>query len=219
LDQGVGQRIPKNTIRSWHRGHVSDIATAIETAIANGWIEPSQDSATFTALNVLVAWIQAYGSLRSGSYVPIFRIGDEAQREILTAAIEQLGAPFTVERVDQSRTTEIRITEDASLLGRVLACLGAPVGRKTESDYVIPAYVYGDSSQASQYIAVWLIQYGVTDGDEVRFDSPSRFPDSFVQTLESLGASVVGVEYQPDGSMSFESEHVEELFSECPPGV
>jgi hypothetical protein len=151
--------VPESSIQSWRRGSRPYATRALEQARARGWCEPPADSETATALTTLLTWLLARGSLRE-TYYPVFGATTTAQRERFDAVAATLSLSYeTVRPDDPSWPTELRPTEDGSLLGRVLYALGAPRLGEPQTAAPIPAIAYHSTRHAQQVADVWCLHH------------------------------------------------------------
>ncbi|SDD59890.1 protein of unknown function [Natrinema hispanicum] len=79
----------------------------------------------------------------NGLYQPSFALNHRGEESHVIDAIELAGVDYLVVDGREGRADEARPTEDASVLGRVLAVLGAPVGPKTDTRLSLPDYLEG----------------------------------------------------------------------------
>ena len=137
--------LPRSRIRPWMDGSRPDPVRAIETAEDYGWLDLEYGACPFRGLNILVAWIFAGGSINK-SFVPSFTIDDDEMLAVLARVCDCANTPSArIERTeDDCRATEAVIEVDASVFGRLLVALGAPVGNKGPADDIaLPAYLMG----------------------------------------------------------------------------
>ncbi|SET50782.1 hypothetical protein SAMN04488694_107176 [Natrinema hispanicum] len=135
---------PRPRIRTWiDRGGEPDCVRGLETAREYGWLEADYDNPEFTALNTLVANVFSGGSITATNYQPSFALNHRGEESHVIDAIELAGVDYQVVDGREGRADEARPTEDASVLGRVLAVLGAPVGPKTDTRLSLPDYLEG----------------------------------------------------------------------------
>ena len=139
--QAIASRleIPRSRIRPWLDGGVPDPVRAIDTAREHGWLALGPTDEAFAPLNVLVANVFAGGSVTKQTYQPMFALAS-ADASVIDA-LEASGAGATIVADREERADEARPSEDGSILGRVLACLGAPVGVKADQRLTLPAYL------------------------------------------------------------------------------
>lgn len=155
--------LPRGRVRAWLEGSVPDPVRGIQRASEHGWIDPGADSGTFRGLNALVAWIFSGGSIDSRWYVPRFSVDREENRELIDRAFEALGVEYDfIRSTSAHRATEYRPVEDAAVLGRVLAVLGAPTGTKNDRSSIhVPAYLDEASDRVRrEFIQVYLLNRG-----------------------------------------------------------
>lgn len=135
--------LPRSRIRPWLDGSKPDPVHAIQTAESIGWLEIEYSSSIFAGLNVLVASIFSAGSIRTDAFVPSITVDTNNDLERLQCAFQLVGVDHdTVHSSTSNRAIEIRPTEHASVLGRVLVALGAPAGDKNRaSDLSLPEYL------------------------------------------------------------------------------
>ena len=141
--------LPRSRIRPWMDGAQPDPVRAIETAETYGWLDLEYGECPFHGLNILVAWIFAGGSINQ-AFTPSFTVDDEEMLAVLARVCECANTPAArIERADDDgRATEAVIEREASVFGRLLVALGAPVGVKaTDGELVLPAYLMGAPEQ------------------------------------------------------------------------
>lgn len=141
--QAVSTRLelPRSRIRPWMDGAKPDCVRGIERAESNGWIPLENSSSNLRMLAELVAWIFSGGSI-TRNYVPLFVADDDRQEQRLTRLLDEVGCGALVKERGEGRATEIRPRDDASVFGRVLAILGAPVGEKNrDADVRLPDWL------------------------------------------------------------------------------
>lgn len=167
--------LPRSRIRPWIRDPDGDRNPArpdavrgIQTAESHGWIPARYDTKTFPTLNRAVAWILSGGSIDGERYVPLFTVGGEATLNDLETLLDQLGVGCTTSREievepESKRAAEYRPAADASVLGRVLSLLGAPVGSKNaDASIELPAYLNNASDPIRrEFVEVYLRNRGV----------------------------------------------------------
>ena len=138
---GTALELPAERIRLWLKGGKPDPVRGIETASANGWLDPEPDSDMASALVELLAHVLAGGSINE-TFVPAITVGRRTDRETIEAAFAAVGVNAYCRHVDSDgRATELYPATDASVLGRCLVAMGAPHGSKTALD-AVPAVVW-----------------------------------------------------------------------------
>lgn len=131
---GVG----RNRARSWvHEGRTPPITTTLDTLADRGLFGLRYDDPETQALNTLVSWLCAVGTLRP-DYQPLFSTTDQT-RDTLLAQLDTLG--IEPAHVPDSGPGSVRV-EDGNPLGRLFAVLGAPRGTRSTVRYGPPAYLY-----------------------------------------------------------------------------
>lgn len=151
--------LPRGRIRPWLDGAKPDAVRAIEVADARGWLTPETGSPVFRGLNALVAWIFSGGSISRETYAPYFVADSRRDRELLRWAASIVGVELDITRPGGGRRAqEHRPKEHASVLGRVLVILGAPIGEKNvQSDLTIPPYLMDAPRKSKmEFAAVYL---------------------------------------------------------------
>jgi hypothetical protein len=133
---------PRSRIRTWiDDGGAPDVVRGLETARDYGWLEAGYDDPEFTALNTLVANIFSGGSIAEQYHQPSFAINHLGEDSHIFDALELAGVKYTVVDDRDGRADEARPTDGGTVLGRVLAVLGAPVGPKADKELSLPPYL------------------------------------------------------------------------------
>ena len=129
---GNALELPPSRIRAWLNGGMPDPVRGIQTAIDHGWVDP--DETTTAALVELLAHVLAGGSINE-RFVPAITIDDSVTVDDVRSVFEALDVDSHIrnEEVD-NRATEVIPATDASVLGRCLVAIGAPVGEKVGLD-------------------------------------------------------------------------------------
>lgn len=140
---GNALELPRSRVRSWLDGGIPDPLRGIQRAETHGWLDLDPQSDVFRGLNVLTAWVFSGGSIEGEWYVPRFAVDGEENEERIDCAFEAVGIEYDFIRSSASnRATEYRPKEDGSILGRILALLGAPIGVKNEGSRIqLPNYL------------------------------------------------------------------------------
>lgn len=136
--------LPRSRVRPWLNGSKPDPARALDRLARHGWDDLAWTTAPFTGLNVLVAWIFAGGSINQ-AWIPRFAVNSDRERAVLDAACANANVEGTYRReAATDRSTEFDVGVDGSVLGRLLAVLGAPVGAKyPDRELRLPRYLEG----------------------------------------------------------------------------
>lgn len=194
--------LPRSRIRPWVRKPDADRkparpdpVRAIQAAESHDWIPLTYESNEFRALNQLVAWIFSGGSIRKGQFVPLFAIGGNSDRFRLVGLFDGLGIEYAIVREDETgRATEYRPTTHASVLGRVLSLLGAPVGTKNvDAPIQLPAYLDGSpDSVRRDFVDVYLQNRGHCHGEKDVITLREERSETYLRELAALIADVSG---------------------------
>lgn len=155
--------LPRSRVRPWMEGSRPDAVRAIMVAEDKGWVNFHRNREIFRGLNVLVAWIFSGGSIIQDNYSPLFVVDNPNQRDLLDITGGILGVEFEFTREGEGmRSDEMSPNKHGTVLGRVLHCLGGPVGDKNEKNpSSIPEYLAeADSIIARDFITVYVINRG-----------------------------------------------------------
>jgi hypothetical protein len=129
---GNALELPPSRVRGWIGDSMPDSVRGINTAVAHGWLEPSPDSAEAAGLVQLAAHVISGGSINQ-TWVPAVAVGRNAPADWIQNGFRLVGVKTTTRHENSdSRATEILPTDDASVLGRCLTCLGVPRGAKND---------------------------------------------------------------------------------------
>lgn len=173
------------TIQSWRRGSKPYVRNGIETIRELGWVSPQAESDTALGLTGLLAWAHARGTIRHDSYYPVFTIDCPENRPHFKKLAKKLDLKYELIREEQSRSTEIRISENGSALGRVLNTLGVPLNDADVEERSLPAYLYHRTSHARQFVTTWCEHYAEGD-EELEITVPLRLGKRFADGLMVL---------------------------------
>lgn len=174
--------LPPSRVRGWIKDAVPDSVRAINTAIGRGWLAPEPESQTAAALTKLAGHILAGGSINQ-NWVPAVSCGSRASVEWIEQAFQAVGVATSTRNADSdSRATEVVPTEDSSVLGRCLSCLGVPRGSKRELDALPSAFEFVPS-EARRAIAVIIVRHRGVEYDDkattrVMSERPRAYHDS-----------------------------------------
>ncbi|WP_306060198.1 hypothetical protein [Natronococcus wangiae] len=136
--------LPRSRLRTWiDEDGAPDAMRAIETARDHGWLNCEYDDSEFAGLNALVANVLSGGSITERHYRPMFTINHRGEDSHIFDALELANVPYEVVDDRDGRADEARPSDGGTVLGRVLAVLGAPVGPKADQRLELPAYLEG----------------------------------------------------------------------------
>jgi|GEM_PF-211793 len=190
--------IPRSRLRPWLDGSLPDPVRAIERVDGLGWL--LEDEGHFgadvgRALNVLVTWVFSGGSLKSDTFTPFFTVDDFDDADRLEAAGDIVGVDMDFTRsAAENRATELRPVRNASLLGRVLAVLGAPVGEKNAAaDIRLPDYLR-DAPELTlrEFVQVYLDNRGQRYPDKGTITMQESRSQGYLESLAALVQRVTG---------------------------
>ncbi len=197
--------LPRYQIETWvDDGGKPDVVRGVETAQAHDWLDVDVSSKQFAALNTLVAAVFSGGTINE-NYVPAFAPDtDGVTFTRVKDALDQLGAGTKTRGDDDpDRATEVLPGEDASVLGRVLVALGAPLGAKnTDADVSLPAYLDDSPHQVRQeFVEVYVWNRGQQAGEGETVQILEKRPEQFREELGVLIEDVADapVYIRPDG--------------------
>lgn len=190
--------VPRSRLRPWLDGSLPDPVRAIERVDGLGWL--LEDEGDFgadvgRALNVLVTWVFSGGSLKSDTFTPFFTVDDFDDADRLEAAGAVVGVDMDFTRsAAESRATELRPVRNASLLGRVLAVLGAPVGEKNAAaDIQLPDYLR-DAPELTlrEFVQVYIDNRGQRYPDKGTITMQESRAQGYLESLAALVQRVTG---------------------------
>lgn len=194
--------LPRNQIRTWVDGDGKpDVVRGVEVAREQGWLDVDVTTKRFNALNSLVAAVFSGGTIND-RFEPAFspdRDGITFTR--VNDALAQLGCGSKLrgDDGDPDRPAEILPGSDASVLGRVLVALGAPLGGKTsDTDVSLPAYLDTAPEYLSRdFVEIYLWNRGQRAGDggtiQITEDRPKEFFEELGELIRGLTPESVTV--------------------------
>ncbi|MDB2293678.1 hypothetical protein PM085_15580 [Halorubrum ezzemoulense] len=181
---GTALELPAGRVRPWLNGGRPDPVRGIETASANGWLDPECDMAG--ALVKLLAHVLAGGSINE-TFVPAITIGRRVDREAIEAAFAAVGVDTHCRHANSDgRATELYPATDASVLGRCLVAMGAPQGAKTALD-AVPAVVWeSPKSIRRRFVEVYVAHRGLHFETKATTRIQEERPKSYIVDLHKL---------------------------------
>lgn len=186
---GTALDLPRGRVRSWLEGSIPDPVRGIQRATKRGWLGSDHNSRRFRGLNALTAWVFSGGSIDSQWYVPRFVVDRETNRSPIDRAFDAVGVEYDFVRSSSShRATEYRPVEDGTLLGRVLAVLGAPVGSKNQrSPTELPDYLEEAPDLVRQeFIQVYLRNRGQRSSTKATVTFREARDQGYLQALAEV---------------------------------
>ncbi|SDQ63607.1 hypothetical protein [Natronobacterium texcoconense] len=194
--------LPRGRVRPWLEGSKPDPVRAIDTAREYGWLECTDDDPEFRGLNVLVANVFSGGSIDARFYQPSFSIDGEGNDRVFDA-LERAGVDYRVVDGRSGRTDEVRPADDASILGRVLAVLGAPTGPKADQHLTLPAYLEGAPDEIREAFAdAYLENRAIGHEDKDTLHLQERRNRGYLADLADLLDDVA------DGGVALREQHI-----------
>lgn len=185
--------LPRGRIRPWLDGGEPDAVRAIDAAREHGWVNVAYDDAAFTALNTLVANVFSGGSIAERNYSPSFALNHRGEDSHVIDALELAGVEYQFVADRDGRGDESRPTTDGTVLGRVLAVLGAPVGPKAEQDLTLPTYLKdAPTSVREQFVFAYLENRAVEHEGKATLKVREERNRDYLEGLANLIDDVAG---------------------------
>lgn len=194
--------LPRYQIEAWvDDDAMPDVVRGVETARANGWIDVDVTTMRFAALNTLIAGVFSGGSITSDWFVPSFAVDTAGVTSArICDALAKLDAGHkTRAAADSDRATEVLPAADASVLGRVLVALGAPVGQKHDGAAVsLPDYLSDAPADVREgFVQVYLWNRGQRPGNgetvAINESRPRHFRRDLATLVEDVADEPVSV--------------------------
>lgn len=192
--------LPPGRVRGWLKDTVPDPVRAVQIAEDLGWIDARYQDEAFRGLNGLVAWVFSGGSIRTENYVPLFAVDSSTARNLLSSFAESAGTPITLSRKgDDERAREYRPDEHASVLGRALYLLGAPVGSKNpEANLRLPSYLDDAPAQTRwEFVRAYVLNRGAENPESrvtiLREERSKQYLYSLADFIEDVAGAPVSV--------------------------
>ncbi|ADD03885.1 uncharacterized protein Nmag_0293 [Natrialba magadii ATCC 43099] len=186
--------LPRSRIRTWvDQGGEPDAVRAIDTARGYGWLECTPDDDIFAGLNALVANVFSGGSIADSHYRPSFALNHRGEDSHVIDALELVGVDYQIVDDRDGRADEARPTEDGTVLGRVLAVLGAPVGPKADQLLSLPDYlVVGSVDVRETFVYAYLENRAVHHEGKDTMTITEERNDSYLSSLAVLINDIAG---------------------------
>jgi len=206
--------LPRSRIRPWVDGNSRpDPVRAIGTMERRNWDNLAWRGDTLAALNVLLAWIYSGGSIDVKRYVPGFTTTGRTHQDLIHAA-DELGITFGSRHEDEeSRATELVPSKDASIFGRLLVALGAPIGSKSDRDSPsLPDYL--QHPDCPYHLGLDFARVAVRNRGTKRPDRPNhpvqlteQRSEDYSRSFRTFLGDIVGdhdaIRGQPDSNVTF----------------
>lgn len=181
---GNALELPPSRVRGWLNGGQPDPVRGIETASANGWLEPDCDMTG--ALVELLAHVLAGGSINE-TFVPAISTGRRVDHAQIEDAFAAVGVDTHQRHADSDgRATELYPATDASVLGRCLVAMGAPHGGKTSLN-ALPAVVWeSPESIRKRFVETYVSHRGAHFETKATTRIQEERPASYLKDLHGL---------------------------------
>lgn len=191
--------VPRSMVRKWVDDNaIPYVAQGVQTVERRGWDDLDWDGAEMHALAHLVAWTFSSGTIHHRKFDPVFVVDDDHDLTRLADSLRCLGLRPQAIDADGERDRAVRgetmsVSADGVVLGRLLAALGAPVGRKAGvDDLQLPQWL----TRAPERIRRAFAQTYVANrarGERVATVTFSEDrPDSYTEALVALLRDVTG---------------------------
>jgi len=186
--------LPRSRIRAWvdHNG-APDAARAVDEAHWLGWLG-ALDTERQVHFATLIAGVFSGGSIATELYAPSWTVDNQSVTDALETALQGIGCSVKCrhEPVDH-RPAEILPERHGSLLGRVLVCMGAPLGQKaTDDDLRVPPRLFDAPEEVRvAFCEVYLRnRLSPTDGrasGPIMEDRPAMYREQLAELFQSVG--------------------------------
>lgn len=194
--------LPRGRIRTWVDGEgMPDPARAIDRARTRGWLDLDADDAHPWVR--LVAWIFSGGSISRDTFEPLFFVRDRMtgldrnELDVLRGALDDIGTGHQlVDRDISDRATHIGPAEDAVLVGRLLAAMGAPVGEKhAEMNIALPDWLSESSLETKRAFArIYILNRGTLRDHEPIWHLREQRPEEYHEEIVELFRTASGLD-------------------------
>ncbi|ELY73213.1 hypothetical protein [Natrinema pallidum] len=182
--------LPRGRVRPWLDGAAPDAVNAIDTARSYGWLGAEYDDPEFRALNTLVANVFSGGSITEQHYQPSFALAEDSH---VTDALERAGVEYQLVTDRDGRADEARPTDDGTVLGRVLAVLGAPAGPKAGQRLALPTYLErAPDAVRTQFVGAYLANRAVAHQGKATLTVREDRNRTYLESLAALCDDVAG---------------------------
>ncbi|SDM47038.1 hypothetical protein SAMN04487949_1772 [Halogranum gelatinilyticum] len=201
--QAVSTRVdlPRSRIRPWMDGAKPDAVRGIDAAVGREWLPLEADSRMFGPMVELVAWVFSGGSIND-RWVPHFSTNAREEQSVIRRTLEEVGVSAKIVERGTGRATEVVPGQDASVLGRLLHVLGAPIGVKnSDTKLTLPIWLPSASTGVRRRFAEVYLQnrgHQFEDKDTVTFRE-SRC-EQYLSELANFLADVADAPVRVNGS-------------------
>ncbi|AEH35948.1 hypothetical protein [Halopiger xanaduensis] len=196
--------LPRSRLRTWiDDSGAPDVVRGIETARDYGWLNCSYDDPEFAGLNVLVANVFSGGSIAEQYYRPSFSLNRRSEDSHVIDALELTSVDYQVVADRDSRADEIRPTDDGTVLGRVLATLGAPIGPKADQHLELPNYLEAAPADVRETFV-----YAYLENRAIEHDEKETLHIQEERNRDYLSALADLIDDVADGGVALRDRHI-----------
>ena len=189
--------IPEGRVQEWideDNPSIPDPLRGVQIAEKNEWVPLDSTDQMFHGINQLVAELYSRGILYEETYRPAIIVPEDDDVDRSEALFRRVGLNTVLAHDGVRHSREVRPIEGGCVLGRVLACLGTPVG--TESSPRLPEYLEEvDEKFRAEFLDQLLESRGVhwdwSDQYALVFEHRDR---QFIDELAGLAAPFGEVE-------------------------
>jgi hypothetical protein len=190
----IARRVERSpsTVRAWLvEKHRPDPIQALEVAEERGWLRSDPESEVFRVINALTAWIFAGGTINHRTFEPRFSAGDLLELATLNHLLEIVDLPYWIRQKESEQGLEIVTQSGASIFGRLLSTIGAPIGGKaTKSELTLPECLHTAGVHLRRDFArIYLLTRGVRIGNTERYRIGEVRTSEYLRELQTLLSS------------------------------
>ncbi|GAB3702416.1 hypothetical protein [Halorubrum pallidum] len=210
--------LPPSRVRTWLNDGMPDSVRGIQTAADHGWLDP--DDETAAAFVELLAHVLAGGTI-SDAFVPAITVDDSTAIDEVRSVFEALTVGIVTRNADiDNRATEMIPATDASVLGRCLVAIEAPIGEKAGLDS-FPRIVWDvprpvRESFARIYVGHRALTYETKDTQLIQENRSRAYLDDLRAVLADVTGEPVSVS---DDRVTISAAAARRLADSTCPGV
>jgi hypothetical protein len=191
----IARRVERSpsTVRAWLvESHRPDPIQALKVAEERGWLTADPESEVFRGMNGLTAWIFAGGTINHRTFEPRFSADDLLELATLNHLLSIVDLTYWIRQRESEQAFEIATESGASIFGRILSTVGAPVGGKaTQSELTLPEYLETASSHLRRGFArIYLLTRAVQIGDTERYRVGEVRTPEYLRELQTFLSAV-----------------------------
>ena len=194
--------LPPGRVRGWLDGGMPDPVRGIQTAIDHGWLDPGAatldpGAATTAAFVAHLTHLIAGGSIND-RFVPAITVDDSVTIGEVRSAFNALNVDILTRNAEvDNRATEAIPAADASVFGRCLVAIGAPIGGKAGLDS-FPQIVREVTDRVREsfariYVAHRALAYETKDTRTIQEDRARAYLDDLRDVLADVADESVSV--------------------------